>query len=259
MLLVIMKKANLNTSNKKIIIFGVILIITFAFVGSRYIHLGTNETKIITLSLNYTNITQERFVKIYVPAVDSEGKGVATVLKVGIKPGSGKVLVDINNILFWLDTQQSIQTAKKVAQEITKADLSKFDLIYSLDINATVVEGPSAGAAISIATIAAIEGKDLNNKVMITGTINPDGSIGAVGGIIPKAQVAKEVGVNTFLVPSGQGTQVTYIPEEKCEQIGYFTFCTTTYKKKVESVGKSVGIEVVEVRNIREAMKYFGL
>jgi uncharacterized protein len=254
-----MKKANLNTSNKKIIIFGVILIITFVFVGSRYIHLGTNETKIITLSLNYTNITQERFVKIYVPAVDSEGKGVATVLKVGIKPGSGKVLVDINNILFWLDTQQSIQTAKKVAQEITKADLSKFDLIYSLDINATVVEGPSAGAAISIATIAAIEGKDLNNKVMITGTINPDGSIGAVGGIIPKAQAAKEVGANTFLVPSGQGTQVSYLPEEKCEQIGYFTFCTTTYKKKVENVGKSVGIEVVEVRNIREAMKYFGL
>jgi uncharacterized protein len=254
-----MKKANLNTSNKKIIIFGVILIITFAFVGSRYIHLGTNETKIITLSLNYTNITQERFVKIYVPAVDSEGKGVATVLKVGIKPGSGKVLVDINNILFWLDTQQSIQTAKKVAHEITKADLSKFDLIYSLDINATVVEGPSAGAAISIATIAAIEGKDLNNKVMITGTINPDGSIGAVGGIIPKAQAAKEVGANTFLVPVGQGTQVSYLPEEKCEQIGYFTFCTTTYKKKVENVGKSVGIEVVEVRNIREAMKYFGL
>ena len=259
MLLVIMKRMNPTKTNKKIIIFGVILIITFAFVGSRYIHIEKTETKTITLPLNFTNITQERFVKIYVPAVDSEGKGVATVLKVGIKPGSGKVLVDINNILFWLDTQQSIQTAKRVAQEITKADLSKFDLIYSLDINASVVEGPSAGAAITIATIAAIEGKYLNNNVMITGRINPDGSIGAVGGIIPKAQAAKEVGANIFLVPFGQGTQVTYIPEERCEKIGYFTFCTTTYKKKVENVGKSVGIEVVEVSNIKEAMKYFGL
>jgi uncharacterized protein len=254
------RKVSRNFSNRKIVVVGVILIIALAFVSSRYIHVEKLEVKKEFMFINYTNTTQERFVKIYVPAVDNEGRGVATVLKVGIKPGSGKVLVDINNILFWLDTQQSIQTAKKVAQEVTKADLSKFDLIYSLEnINATVVEGPSAGAALTIATIAVIEGKELNLKAMITGTINPDGSIGPVGGIIPKAQAAKEVGATVFLVPEGQGTQINYIPEEKCEQIGYFTFCTTTYKKKIENVGKSVGIDVVEVKNVKEAMKYFGL
>jgi uncharacterized protein len=251
-------------ANRKIIIVGVLLLISLAFVGSRHINLekiGEKRTEGKTeVIYNLTNYTSERFVKIYVPAVDNEGKGVATILKVGIKPGNGKVLVDINSILFWLDTQQSIQTAKKVAQEITKIDLSKFDLIYSLEnINASVVEGPSAGAALTIATIAAIEGKDLNPKVMITGTINPDGTIGPVGGIIPKAQAAKEIGATIFLVPEGQSTQVNYIPEEKCERVGYFTFCTTTYKKKIENVGKSVGINVVEVKDIREAMKYFGL
>ncbi|MGC8993534.1 MAG: S16 family serine protease [Candidatus Aenigmatarchaeota archaeon] len=246
-------------SNRKIIFLGLAIIIGIAFVGSRYIH-TIEKKELKTFVFNLTNITQERFVKIYVPAVDNEGKGIASVLKVGIKPGSGKVLVDINQILFWLDTQQSIQTAKRVAQEITKVDLSKFDLIYSIeDINATVVEGPSAGAALTIATIAAIEGKELNNKISITGTINPDGSIGPVGGIIPKAEAIKEIGGETFLVPKGQGTQVNYIPEEKCEQIGYFTFCTTTYKKKIENVGKVVGINVVEVSNIKEAMSYFGL
>jgi uncharacterized protein len=248
-----------RTNSKKIIIVGVILIIALAFIGSRYIRIEKTEIKKeIQLPTNYS--TQERYVKIYVPAVDNEGKGVATVLKVGIKPGDGKVLVDVNNILFWLDTQQSIQTAKRVAEEVTKVDLSKFDLIYSLEnINASVVEGPSAGAALTIATIAVIEGKELTTKVMITGTINPDGSIGPVGGIIPKAQAAKEIGATTFLVPEGQGTQVNYVPEEKCEQMGYFTFCTTIYKKKIENVGKSVGIDVIEVKDIREAMKYFGL
>jgi len=256
-----MEKNVKSKLNRKIIIVGVALIIGLAFVGSRYIHVEyIYEKSEKPTFINASNYTQERFVKIYVPAVDNEGKGVATVLKVGIKPGNGRVLVDINNILFWLDTQQSIQIAKKVAQEITKVDLSKFDLIYSLEsINASVVEGPSAGAALTIATIAAIEGKEVDTKVMITGTINYDGTIGAVGGIIPKAQAAKEVGATTFLVPLGQGTQVNYIPEEKCERIGYFTFCTTTYKKKIENVGKSVGINVVEVKDIREAMKYFGL
>jgi len=256
-----MKKNIKIKLNRKIIIIGIALIISLAFVGSRYIHVEyIYEKSEKPTFINASNYTQERFVKIYVPAVDNEGRGVATILKVGIKPGSGRVLVDINNILFWLDTQQSIQIAKKVAQEMTKVDLSKFDLIYSLEnINASVVEGPSAGAALTIATIAAIEGKELNSKVMITGTINYDGTIGAVGGIIPKAQAAKEVGATTFLVPLGQGTQVNYIPEERCERIGYFTFCTTTYKKKIENVGKSVGINVVEVKDIREAMKYFDL
>jgi uncharacterized protein len=256
-----MREKTKIVGSKKVIVVGVTLIIALAFIASRYIHTEKiEEKKPFLLPFNYSNLTQERFVEIYVPAVDNEGRGVATVLKVGIKPGSGKVLVDINNILFWLDTQQSIQTAKKVAQEVTKVDLSKFDLVYSLEkINATVVEGPSAGAALTIATIAVIEGKELNSKVMISGTINPDGSIGPVGGIIPKAQAAKEVGATIFLVPSGQATQVNYVPEEKCEQIGYFTFCTTTYRKKIENVGKSVGINVIEVENIREAMKYFGL
>ena len=256
-----MKKNIKIKLNRKIIIIGIALIISLAFVGSRYIHVEyIYEKSEKPVFINTPNYIQERFVKIYVPAVDNEGRGVATILKVGIKPGSGRVLVDINNILFWLDTQQSIQIAKKVAQEMTKVDLSKFDLIYSLEnINASVVEGPSAGAALTIATIAAIEGKELNSKVMITGTINYDGTIGAVGGIIPKAQAAKEVGATTFLVPLGQGTQVNYIPEERCERIGYFTFCTTTYKKKIENVGKSVGINVVEVKDIREAMKYFDL
>jgi uncharacterized protein len=247
----------MREKRKEISLIGAVVLVALTFVTSRFV--WPNERKTVE-NFSTLNLSEEKVVKIYIPAVDSEGRGIATVLKVSMKPGDGKVLVDINNILFWLDTQQSIQTAKKVAQEVTKADLSKIDLIYSLEnVNASVVEGPSAGAAIAIATIAVIKGKEINSKVMITGTINPDGTIGPVGGIIPKAQAAKDAGATTFLVPSGQGTQVNYIPEEKCEQIGYFTFCTTTYKRKIENVGKSVGIEVVEVKNIWEAMKYLGL
>jgi uncharacterized protein len=252
------KNYNLRHFNKIIFSLSFLLIVaTFALLV--YINSGKFEKeKTVVFATNVSNLTEERFVKIYVPAVDNEGKGVATILKVGIKHGDGKILVDINNILFWIDTQQSIQTAKKVAQDVTKVDLSKFDLIYSLEnINASVVGGPSAGAALTIATIAAIENKKLNPHVMITGTINPDGTIGAVGGIIPKAQAAKEVGATIFLVPLGQGTQINYVPEEKCERIEYFTFCTTIYKKKVEDVGKNVGIKVVEVKDVTDALKYF--
>jgi uncharacterized protein len=205
------------------------------------------------LILGVENVTT---VSLKIPAVDSQGNGVTTTLFVEAKPGSGKLLVDVNQLLFWIDTQYSMQVAKKVAEEYTKADLSKVDLIYRIETNATLIEGPSAGAAISVATIALILHKKLNESVMITGTINPDGSIGPVGGIIEKAKAAKQVGALLFLVPEGQGTQTTYKPIQRCQRIAGWTVCTTEYKKEVTPVSE-VGIEVKEVKNVEEALKYF--
>ena len=195
--------------------------------------------------------------KLKVPAVDNEGNGVVTYLTVEARPGKGRVLTDVNNLLFWIDTQYSIRIAQRVAQNITKMNLSNVDLIYAIETEAEVVEGPSAGAALTIATIAALENKTINESVMITGTINPDGTIGAVGGIIAKGNAAKDVGAKLFLVPYGQGTQKYYKPIQHCEKIGLITWCETTYEVESIDVTKDIGIEVKEVRNIEEALKYF--
>lgn len=194
---------------------------------------------------------------IYAPAVDNQGNGVATKLTVQAIPGRGRILTNIDNLLFWVDTQQSIQTAEAVAENLTKVDTSSLDMIYSIDTNATVIEGPSAGAALTIATIAALENRPINTSVMMTGTINPDGTIGPVGGIVAKAKAAKEIGATLFLVPEGQGIQTTYTPKQTCEQVGSFTFCTTEYVKQTVDTRKSIGIEVREVSSIAEALKYF--
>lgn len=243
----------MRRKDRQIAILGISIIIVLAVVGENYLKLRiekrVNQTIVIPPSGSV--------VSIYIPAVDSRGNGVATTLVVEAKPGTGRVLVNVNQLLFWVDTQQSIQVAKKVAQDFTHANFSKLDLVYSIETNASLIEGPSAGAALAIATIIAVENKTLNRSVMITGTINEDGSIGQVGGIIPKAKAAKEVGATLFLVPEGQGTEVNYVPEEKCEKIGSFTFCTTTYKKVKENVAKSIGINVKEVSNIEDALKYF--
>ncbi|MCS7106040.1 MAG: ATP-dependent protease, partial [Candidatus Aenigmarchaeota archaeon] len=178
-------------------------------------------------------------------------------LIVEAKPGTGRVLVDINQLLFWVDTQNSIRVAQKVAQNYTKTDLSSIDLVYAIETNASIIGGPSAGAAITIATIALIENKTLNQSVMMTGTINSDGTIGPVGEIVAKAKAAKDVGAKLFLVPKGQSVQVYYKPIEHCERFGPITYCSTEYKPEKIDVSKEVGIAVKEVSNIREALKYF--
>lgn len=199
----------------------------------------------------------ESSATVFVPAVDEKGKGIAIPLNVRIMNGSDETLIDINNLVFWLDTQQSIQIAKSVAQNITEKNLERVSLIYAIRANASVVEGPSAGAALAIATIAALENKTANNSVMITGTINPDGTIGQVGGILEKAKAAKQAGAKLFLLPKGQGSETLLKPTETCAERDSLAYCTTRYKQVVSSVSEKAGINVKEVATIAEAEKYF--
>lgn len=194
---------------------------------------------------------------IFVPAIDNEGNGVALPLNVKSSSGPGEILIDINNLVFWFDTQQSIQTARSVAQNITGVDTSKINLVYMIETNATLVGGPSAGAALTIATISALENKTLNKSVMVTGTINPDGTIGKIGGILEKAKAAKQAGAKLFLVPSEQGTETFLKPEEKCIERARFVYCETRYRQVIIDISETAGIQVIEVSTISEAEKYF--
>ncbi|MBI4020169.1 MAG: hypothetical protein HY367_02455 [Candidatus Aenigmarchaeota archaeon] len=205
----------------------------------------------------FQNASNESIKSIRVPAVDQDGKGVSTVLFVQAAPGSGRALVSIDNILFFTDTQSSIRTAKDVAEEVTGVDISKFDFIYTIDAEASVIEGPSAGAALTIATISAIEEKDIRPDVMITGTINHDGTIGPVGGILEKGLAAKEAGATIFLVPLGQASQISYKTERHCERIGRTEVCTVEQIPQKEDVESQVGIDVIEVGTIGDALEYF--
>lgn len=220
----------------------------------------TTTTTTLEIPTTTTTLPAEmgyQAVTIKVPAVDREGNGVVTLLKVQAMPGEGRALVNINQLLFWVDTQYSIRVAKTVAENTTGLDLSNVDLIYSIETNASVIEGQSAGAALTIATVAVLEDKTVVPDVMITGTIDFDGSIGPVGAIIAKASAAKDVGASLFLVPTGQASQTYYTPVRKCEKIGPVTYCTTEYKAEKIDVTKEAGIPVKEVGSIEEALKYF--
>ena len=147
---------------------------------------------------NFDSISGISYIKV--PAVDSNGDGVITSLVVEVTKGTGKTLIDIDSVLFIADTQSSIRTAKEVAAQYTGKDLNKYDIIYHLDTNASIIGGPSAGAALTIATISALENQKIKDNIVITGTIQADGTIGEVGGILDKAKAAKLSEANLFLV-----------------------------------------------------------
>ena len=201
-------------------------------------------------------ISQERSVEMVLPAVDSDGNGVIAKLYTVVKPGSGKILLDTSDVLNYPDTQVSGRTAAHAAAEFADIDLSTVDVEYTIKVNASIVEGPSAGAAMAISAILAM--KNMTSQVIaITGTISSDGSIGRVGAVTEKAQAVKDYGIKTLLIPEGQLTSENTKRVRTCSFIGSVDVCSVVYRSETADLAKNLNISVIEVSNIAEAFSYF--
>lgn len=75
-----------------------------------------------------------------------------------------------------------------------------------IKIDTARVSGPSAGLAFTLAIIDDLTPGDLTGgrRVAITGSIQPDGSVGIVGGVEQKAVTARRNRVRLMLVPVGE-------------------------------------------------------
>lgn len=187
-------------------------------------------------------------------------EGSVMNIVVSVRDGEGLVLVN-TEIPTGVDFQTSAKTAVKVAQEHTGIDLSKKDIIFSItaDNNEELqaVDGPSAGAAMTILLISDLQGTSIRDDVLITGTIKADDTIGKVGGISEKANVAGKYGAKIFLVPERQA--ITHIQSCDESRTGAFTYRSCTIEEKSLSLitEKRYEMKVFEVSDIRDALQYF--
>lgn len=92
---------------------------------------------------------------------------------------------------------------------VVAADLSGQDLagVRIFQERSGRVDGPSAGAITTIGILAALRGDSVQPDVAMTGSINPDGTVGPVGGIRFKIAGAAAAGMKTVLVPYGSRTE----------------------------------------------------
>ena len=193
---------------------------------------------------------------VYLPAVMKNDTGVYAKLTVYAYKGHGRIFIRTDNVLINDDTQDSIRKAALVASKLANKSLQDLDLYYVMSAPAVELEGPSAGAAITVATYAAIENKTLRNDVMMTGTINHDGSIGPAGMVLDKAKVAQSLNMSLFLIPLGTYKEYTYKEVKFCHVWGKLKFCDVELKP-VKSGFTKLHIKIVEVGNITQALKYF--
>ena len=212
------------------------------------------------ISLEYHNVT------IYAPAVaqtETGYVGVISTITVTIQNnGSGHVFVDTLP-LTQIDMQGSARLAVKVASALIKNDKnctvnpSNYDYFFVVRTSSPIIGGPSAGAVMTLATISLLENWTMNNRTVMTGMINPDGSIGPIGGIPYKIDAAHSVGAMRFLIPKGQGTYTEVVREITTED-GWPTIRSHTVTTIMADYAmENYGMEVDEVGDINDALRYF--
>lgn len=133
--------------------------------------------------------------------VSDDAIGGTAHVSLEVKPGSGRIFMDSYPITK-ADTQFSTRFANEVACDFLRTDCSRYDFFYTIRAESAIVGGPSAGAAMAVLTVAALDGQPLRQDVAMTGTINSGGVIGPVAGIIPKSNAAFSEGLSTVVVPS---------------------------------------------------------
>ncbi|HEY4331053.1 MAG TPA: S16 family serine protease [Ilumatobacteraceae bacterium] len=77
---------------------------------------------------------------------------------------------------------------------------------FPINISTTDIGGPSAGLAFTLTLIDELTPGDLTGgkRIAVTGTIDIDGKVGAIGGLPQKASAVMQTGTKYFLVPASQ-------------------------------------------------------
>jgi uncharacterized protein len=181
--------------------------------------------------------------------------GAVIDITVIVTPGDGKVFVSTSPFTE-IDMQGSAQLAALTACDLLGIDFTKYDFFYTIEADAPIVGGPSAGGVMTVATIAALKDLKIREDVFMTGMIYPDGFIGPVGGLTHKLEAAAENGGKIFLVPKGQ--LITYVEEQKVKRVGIINIVTTeTREINLAEYGKKLGIDVYEVETVNDALKFY--
>jgi len=185
-------------------------------------------------------------------------EGTLMNLSVEVRPGKGRVLVQTTPLM-GVVFQDAANTAVYVAENKTGKALSSSDVIFGVQAEGQVpgVDGPSAGALMTLLTISALDNKTkLNNSITLTGTIDDKGNVGAIGGVLEKAQAAKAGGKTLFLIPRKNSELVTY----KLVERHYGGITLIEREPEVadakEYIETNVGIRIEYVDSIGDVLRY---
>ncbi|AMN37136.1 Lon family ATP-dependent protease (plasmid) [Clostridium perfringens] len=103
--------------------------------------------------------------------------------------------------------KDSVFNAASVIKRLTDKDINDYDIHVNV-IGGGKIDGPSAGAAITICIMSALLEKPIRQDLAITGEISLRGKIKPVGGIFEKIYGARRKGIKLVTVPKDNENEI---------------------------------------------------
>ncbi|TPE22572.1 Lon family ATP-dependent protease [Clostridium perfringens] len=120
------------------------------------------------------------------------------------KKGAGKIRF---NDAAGSMAKDSVFNAASVIKRLTDKDINDYDIHVNV-IGGGKIDGPSAGAAITICIMSALLEKPIRQDLAITGEISLRGKIKPVGGIFEKIYGARRKGIKLVTVPKDNENEI---------------------------------------------------
>jgi uncharacterized protein len=196
---------------------------------------------LVLLSSPVHAVIEEGSLKVF--AVTEGGdRAMSANLILEIEPGTGRVWSHVEPLI-----GTATQTTEKLSVQVARNysdKIDRHDYKFSIDSEASIVDGPSAGAAMGLLVISMMTDRQLPENVAITGTITKDGGVGAVGGVFKKSEEAAKIGIELFMIPVGEGKQIVNIGGS-IQSINLIDYAQENW-----------GMKIVEVGNIDDVLTY---
>lgn len=120
------------------------------------------------------------------------------------KKGAGKIRF---NDTAGSMAKDSVFNAASVIKRLTDKDINDYDIHVNV-IGGGKIDGPSAGAAITICIMSVLLDKPIRQDLAITGEISLRGKIKPVGGIFEKIYGARRKGIKLVTVPKDNENEI---------------------------------------------------
>ncbi|MDF2883331.1 MAG: ATP-dependent protease, Lon family [Clostridiaceae bacterium] len=105
--------------------------------------------------------------------------------------------------------KDSVFNAASVIRKITDKDITDYDIHVNI-IGGGKIDGPSAGAAITVCIISALLNKPVKQNIAVTGEISLRGNIKPVGGIFEKIYGARRKGIKLVIIPNDNEKEIPH-------------------------------------------------
>ena len=173
------------------------------------------KTELVITKEKLYEALQNRRMTPYNSVKADEKAQVGRIFGLGVKGFLGTV-IEIEAVAFLADekgngrlrfnetagsmAKDSLFNAAAVLRKITGKNMNDYDLHVNIVVGGNV-DGPSAGIAMLLAIISAIEEIPLRQDIAVTGEVSIQGKIKPVGSIREKLHAAEQVGLKEVLIP----------------------------------------------------------